>query len=273
MRLDVTLQRQSKFIVGIVVVVFASFFVAFALAVGGLSEHSPSGFELIGVGLDQESNLKPNDNLEPEGGNDNLVPVALRYEVGPFDTVPGEIELLDFNFPYYDKATGELLPLPLCITNEMSSTWWFDLKVTGGYTPEDTLGYWPWMGISFWQDQDKDGTPEMIQGWNLEYQDITDCLEDPCCCTTSVWRGTPAWCGNTVCLDSNQYPALTGGLEYFNNEYLPNDQTEIPGKEVYVKIGLLYSGCPLDEQQFAYILAQKRWIFPQNPRLPDGNIR
>ena len=254
MRLDVTVQRQSKFIIGIIVVVVASFFVAFALAVGGLCLHLPNGSQMPGVSLESM------DIPEPNTGNEHLVPVAFRYEVGPFDTEAGEIELMDFYFPYYDQETGELLPLPLCITNEMSQTWWFDLRVEGGYTPEDTAGFWPWMGISIYQDQDKDGVAELIQGWNLEYTLMNP--EDPCC-DSSYWHGVPAWCGNVVCLDSNQYPTLMGGLEYWDEEFT-YELGEIPGKEVYVEIGLLFSGCPLEDQQFAYILAQKRCNFPNN---------
>ena len=248
MKLDVTVPRQSKIIIGISVVVVASFVVAFALAVGGLCEHSPNGSQVLGAGLES------NNIFEPNTGNEHLVPVASKYEVGPFDTVAGEIELIDFNFPYYDKATGELSDLPLCITNEMAATWWFDLRILGGYTPEETAGFWPELGISFWQDQDKDGTPEMIQGWNLEYDYLGKCPDDPCC-SCDIWRGSAAWCGNNVCLDSNQYPTLLGGLENFVSE-CTNDLGYIPGKEVTMKIGLLFSGCPLDEQQFAYVLAQ-----------------
>jgi hypothetical protein len=259
MKLDVTtLQRQSKIIIGIRVVLVASFFVAIALAVGGLCDEH--GTKILGVGLVS--------NDIPETGNDHLVPVAQKYVIDGFDTEAGEIELIDYNFPYIDE-NGNLLPLPLCITNQMAQEWSFTLRVKGGYTPENTDGFWPWMGISVWQDQDKDGEKEMIQGWNLEY---TDMGKDPnCdCCSCRIWEGRPGWCGNKVCLDSNQYPVLMGGLEHFTEEYYPDGLTEIPGKEVAIKIGLLFSGCPLDEQQFAYILAQKKDVIsPTNPRLPS----
>ncbi|GAG78058.1 unnamed protein product, partial [marine sediment metagenome] len=243
MRLDVTVQRQSKIIIGITVVVVTSFFVAFALAVGALCIQS-QGSPMPNVGLGS------NDIAEPKTGNEHLVPVASKYCFGPFDTEPGEIELLDYYFPYYNQDTGELLPLPLCITNEMSQTWWFDIKVTGGYTPEETVGFWPELGITIWQDQNKDGFPEMIQGWNIEWT-LTN-PDDPCC-VPRIYHGVPAWCGNVVCLDSNQYPILTGGLEGFVSDLYPDQQDKIPGKEVYINVGLLFSGCPLDEQQFAYV--------------------
>ena len=171
MRLDVTVQRQSKIIIGITVVVVASFFVAFGLAVGGLCIQS-QGSPMPNVGLGSI------DIAEPKTGNEHLVPVASKYCVGPFDTVPGEIELMDYYFPYYNQDTGELLPLPLCITNDMSQTWWFDIKVTGGYTPEETSAFWPELGITSWQDQNKDGFPELIQGWNIEWT-LTN-PDDPC---------------------------------------------------------------------------------------------
>jgi hypothetical protein len=252
MRLDVTVQRQSKIIKWIIVVVIASIFVAFALAVGVLCVHTPNESQILGLGL--ESSDDP--------GNEHCVPVAFKYEIGPFDTEKGEIELVDFYFPYINKATGELLPLPLCITNTMAESWWFELRIKGGYTPETTDLYWPELGISFWQDQNKDDVPEMIQGWNLEYDaPVKDESCDCCSCYTII--GRPAWCGNTVCLHSNQYPDLKGGLECFTSQ-CPEDQSGvIPGKEVTMKIGLLFSGCPLESQQFAYILAQKRCYFPQ----------
>jgi hypothetical protein len=266
MRLDVTIQRQSKIINGIKVVLVASFFVAIALAVGGLCDESRAGSEILGVGL------VSNDIPEPEPGNEHYVPVAQRYELGPFDTEAGEIELIDYYFPYIDRETGELLPLPLCITNEMSQTWWWDLRIKGGYTPEDTEGFWPWMGISVYQDQDKDGRAELIQGWNLEW--FYEGKDPNCdCCSCEIWRGIPAWCGNKVCLDSNQYPVLMGGLENFVSEHYPECDgevlTEIPGKEVYFEFGLKFSGCPLDEQEFAYVLAQKRCNFPNISPTPE----
>jgi hypothetical protein len=198
---------------------------------------------------------------------------AYRYQVGPFDTEAGEIELIDYYFPYIDEVTGELLPLPLCITNEMAQTWWWDLRIKGGYTPEDTAGCWPWMGISFYQDQNKDGIAELIQGWNLEWFDMG---KDPnCdCCSCNIWRGIPAWCGNKVCLDSNQYPVLMGGLENWVSEHYPFDGeqqlTEIPGKEVTIEFGLKFSGCPLDVQEFAYILAQKKDVI--SPTFPNSRV-
>ncbi|MHA1461305.1 MAG: hypothetical protein ACTSO8_07475 [Promethearchaeota archaeon] len=240
-----TVPRQSKIIIGISVVVVASFVVAFALAVGGLCEHSPNGSQVLGAGLES------NNIFEPNTGNEHFVPVASKYELGPFDTEAGEIELIAYNFPYI-TPDGEFLPLPLCIDNVMAQTWWFDLRIDGGYTPEETAGFWPELGIVFYQDQDKDGIAEQIQGWNIEWT-LTN-PDDPCC-ADEIWHGVPAWCGNTVCLDSNQYPVLTGGLEDFVSE-CTNDLGFIPGKEVYIKIGLLFSGCPLDDQQFAYVLAQ-----------------
>jgi hypothetical protein len=263
MKLDVTSQRQSNIINGFKVVLVTSFFVAIALAVGGLCGHSLNGSETIGEGL---------ETSDPEPGNEHQVPVAFRYEVGPFDTVPGEIELIDYYFPYINDD-GTLNPLPLCIDNYEAQTWWWDLRIKGGYTPEDTEGCWPWMGISFYQDQNKDGRAELIQGWNLDWTRVGD---DPnCdCCSCDIWRGVPAWCGNKVCLDSNQYPVLMGGLENWMSEHYPTGPdgaplTEIPGKEVYIEFGLKYSGCPLDEQEFAYILAQKRCNFPNFPQLPS----
>ncbi|MFX1566990.1 MAG: hypothetical protein ACFFCV_01335 [Promethearchaeota archaeon] len=126
------------------------------------------------------------------------------------------------------------------------------------------------MGISIYQDKNKDGVAEMIQGWNLDWTPLNP--EDPCC-VPKHWLGVPAYCGNVVCLDSNQYPVLSGGLENFISEHYPckdgEQLTEIPGKEVYIEFGLKYSGCPLDEQEFAYILAQKRCIFPNFPQLPS----
>lgn len=255
MRLDVTLQRQSIFIIGIVVVV-TSFFVAFALAVGGLSLQSS---QMLGVGMALEPNTDNLDTQDSEMEENYLVPVAYEYCVGPFDTVPGEIKLIDYYFPYINED-GSLEPLPLCITNEMAQTWWWEVEVTGGYSPVNTDGYWPWMGITIHQDQNKDGFAEMIQGWNLEW--TCENCDEPCC-IPKTWKAEVAWCGNNVCLQSNQYPLLSGGLENFVTMTVPNDEfgnplTEIPGKEVYVNFGLLWEGCELDTQQFAYILAQKR---------------
>ncbi len=257
MRLDVTVQRQSKIIIWVKVVVIASIFVAFALAVGGLCVRSQNGSQILGM------NLESNDILEPQAGNEHLVPVAYEGEIGPFDTVPGTIELVDYYFPYYDAATGELLPLPLCITNEMAQTWWFEFKICGLYHPLDTDAFYPQMGIAFYQDQDKDGIREYIQGWNLEW---TNMGKDPecMCCSCYIWEARAGWCGNKVCLASNQLPVVGGGLEFLNLVLPDNsDGVTIPGKEVYIHVGLIFAGCDLEDQQFAYILAQERCYFPQ----------
>ncbi len=247
MKLDVTVQRQSKIIIGISVVVIASFVVAFALAVGGLCLHPLKDSQMIGAGLESSDDL----------GNEHLVPVALKYEIGGLSTEAGEIELMSFNNPYFDEFGNQIEDLPLCITNDMAKLWDFTLRVKGGYTPEDTLGFWPELGITFWQDQDKVDGAEMIQGWNIEYGEPVK--DETCdCCNCYIWVGTPAWCGNEVCLVSNRYPTLMGGLEAYTSS-CPEDLTGfIPGKEVTIKIGLLFSGCPLGPQQFAYILAQKK---------------
>jgi hypothetical protein len=267
MRIDVTLQRQSIFIIGIVVVGITSFFVAFALAVGGPSLQSS---HMLGVGMALEANTDDLNTQDTEMEENYLVPVAFEYCVGPFDTEPGEIKLVDYYFPYIDEETGELLPLPLCITNEMAQEWYWVVEVTGGYSPLDTYSYWPWMGITVWQDQNKDGVPEMIQGWNLDW--TCENCDDPCC-VPKTWRADVAWCGNDVCLHSNQYPELSGGLENYCNMVIPEGLTEIPGKEVYIHFGLLWEGCELDEQQFAYILAQKKINYPLKSPAPDLELK
>jgi hypothetical protein len=256
MRLDVTVQRQSKIIKWIMVVVIASFFVAFALAVGGLCLHSQHGSQVHGVGLET------NNILEPSPGNELLVPLAYEGMIGPFDTVPGTIDLVDYYFPYYDAATGEFLPLPLCITNEMAQTWWFEFSICGNYDPVETDAFYPDMGIAFYQDQDKNGVAEYIQGWNLKWR--YDGKDPNCdCCSCHIWTAIPDWCGNKVCLSSNQYPVVGGGLEWLNVVYPDNSPGYIPGKEVYIHVGIVFAGCELEPQQFAYILAQKRCFFPQ----------
>jgi hypothetical protein len=255
MKLDVTVQRQSKIIIGIIVVVVTSFFVAFALAVGGLCLHLPNGSQMLGVGL------ASNDIFEPNTGNEHLVPIPYECLVGPLYTEPGSIELFEYNFPYYDLFTGEqLLPLPLCITNTMAQEWNFTIKVLGGYSPLDG-GDWPDYGFTFWQDDNKDGllTPdELVQGWKLDWSYVGKCPDDPCC-SCDIWIAEIDWCANAVCLDSTEAPVLLGPMEGCT---LTTQSDFELGKDVYFKISSRFEGGELEVQQFAVILAQKRCIFP-----------
>jgi len=263
MKLDVTLQRQSNIIIGISVVALASFFVASAMAVGGLCVYSPNGSQMLGVGLESS------DTSEPNTGNEHPVPIPYECIVGPMYTEPGSIELIDYNFPYYDIFTGEqLLPLPLCITNTMAQEWNFTIKTCGGYTPLES-DYWPLYGLTFWQDDNKDGflqDNELVQGWKFIWT-FVEKVEG--CCTCETWIATLAWCGNDVCLDSTDYPTLEGPLAGCTLT-TPPDIDDLD-KDVYMKISSLFEGCELEDQQFAVILAQKRCNFPSNPRLPSRN--
>jgi len=255
----------SIIIAGIIVLTILSIFVAYASEVGGPDRHSSYGSEILGIST---CSVLPedNDNIETqEVRKSSPVPVAQECELGPFDTEAGEIEIIENNFPYIDE-NGNLLPLPICITNEMAQTWNWTVRVKGGYSPIDTLGYWPGYGITVWQDSDKDYELELVQGWNIDW---TDLGKDPqCdCCSCRLWLAKPAYCGNKVCLDSNQYPEVIG---CDCDRIVPHNQDEIPGKEVYVQINTLWEGCPLEDQQFAYILAQKK---DEIPIIPNSRIK
>jgi hypothetical protein len=254
MKIDDSNKRYSMIIAGIMVLSIVSIFVAYLSAIGGQNLHFSNGFQILGVGTNPRLTEGSADKHSEDSRNSNPVPVAQNCTVGPFDTEAGEIEIIDCNFPYIDEY-GNLLPLPLCITNEMAQTWNWTVRVKGGYEPQDTFGYWPLYGITFWQDKNKDGEPELIQGWNIDWTRTVKCDG---CCSCWEWFGEPAWCGNKVCLDSNQYPTLIGCSGTYCDIQVPDGQTEIPGKEVYMKIDTLWEGCPLDTQQFAIILAHKK---------------
>lgn len=201
-----------------------------------------NGVEMSGLGLSFAS------------GTDEIVPISQGGSVGPFDTVPGTIEVI--------HAFGPEAPLPLCIDQSVVDAWSVVIKVTGGYTPECGMlkifqgpkpgecGYRGTLWVTFTEVQCHDG----------------DAVEE--CCTVKYYEATFTVC-QPFCLESNQYPVIDDPSLWF----VPGSQTgEIPGKEVWGCWSTKWSGCPLDEQEFVIISVQNNQILDNTIPSPQHHL-
>jgi len=154
---------------------------------------------------------------------------------GPFDTVRGELKVVDSKLPSMDDK------LPLCITNEwlLEQGYYVTVKSVGGYMPEC---------VKITVDQNKDN---VIEGYIYGRWTVLP-KPDGECCSTTYYKFTFYVC-KPICLDSNHLPL---GIE--------PDKTL--GKEVFVDWESKWSGCELDFQEFMVMLAHK--AMSQNPKLP-----
>ena len=187
------------------------------------SVESDSGLANPGISL---SSKAVESNLKTFGES-----VAEECEYGCLDTVPGYVTMIDGYIDY---------PLPLCLTPEEISDWYYVVEVYGGYHPECGM-------IEVWQKDELVG---------LIYVDWTF-LGDEGCCAPEYWLATFSLEEGVECidLDSNQYPIVDE-----NCEVLACSRT-IPGKEVCFSGYSCWAGCTQDSQRFMIISTHAISVF------------
>jgi hypothetical protein len=165
--------------------------------------------------------------------------IAEECEYGCLDTVPGYVTMLDGYIDY---------PLPLCLTAEEISDWWYTVEVYGGYHPE--CG-----SIEVWQKGEVVG---------ILYIDWTEVIPEECC-TPGVWMATFHLGEDVRCidLDSNQYPLLDE-----NCRVIACSET-IPGKEVCFAGYSCWAGCTQESQRFMIISTHAISVFDSTFGIPE----
>lgn len=211
MKID-RVRLDLSIVAGILLVLFVSIFL---------------GFALVGGFLTNSDNIKPSINLEYKkfqvdiAGTDPYLsgynPIVSVAQKGCccMDTLPGEIVIDSYNLPEV---------LPLCLTQEILDNYYLTVNVTGGYEP---IGG----SITLYQKFAKVGEIDVI--WTNADPEVTSCLE--------VWTATLVLTDGPIILESNQWPA---GAEPLFPEY-----ETIPGKRVCVSYESLWQGCNLEEKQ------------------------
>jgi len=184
MGIDDTEQRQSNLLVGILIVVVAFIFVAFALGMWGTKNFSENNVLPVNLGLFSQENNKP-ELQEPEIGNTVSVANGGCVEM---DTEAGSIEIIDAYLPQWEV-------LPLCITNDMLMDYYVTLRVTGGYAPE--CG-----SIKFYQKDAEVGRIDIR--WT--YLGHEPCYAD-------YWQATFTT-AEDIELESNQWPVIPDGYNF-----------------------------------------------------------
>jgi hypothetical protein len=174
------------------------------------------------------------------GSSDVLVPKKGVF--GPFDTVPGEMELI--------RSVLPVDPLPLKITNEYLDDYWILVGTTGGYS---------WV----------DGCIKVMQAKSDE--SIWDNVVGIIDITAMPVQGPHGWAyynltftvsgDHPIILDSNHPPDSPLG------DFCVWGPSDLD-KFVHLKVSTTWEGCHLPEQQFMVILAHK--VMSQNkPPTPD----
>lgn len=178
-------------------------------------------------------------------GTRSDVTVAEDLVFGPWDTEKGSITAIDTNI---DTS----IILPLCYLNvDIADNWWVTYKVVGGYEPiNGTVWYFSQKG----EIVDNELRPGMWVGYYVTWYYLGHSTTN---CCTEYWQLTfDTDCNNWGCLDSNQYP---DGAEH-NSSF-----STIPGKEVWLNVSTLWSGCSDPDQQFTLISLQELISpYPQN---------
>lgn len=141
--------------------------------------------------------------------------------VGPFDTVPGTLEVKEEVLP--------VGPLPLCIDNDYLKDFYVTVRSIGGYSPKWANVILNQMKTGVWCDY------ELNVDW-------TDSIVPGCPCAVD-YKFTFS-VDNPVCLDSNHLP------EGFDQEITLD-------KEVWFHYSTMWEGCHEVSQQFPVILAHK----------------
>ncbi|MHA2288429.1 MAG: hypothetical protein ACXABG_06545 [Promethearchaeota archaeon] len=204
------------------------------------NKYSEESSDDLSKGIKMSSNI-PEDNFSEayiSGASDVSVPEKGVF--GPFDTVPGTIEIFAQNLPEE--------PLPLKITDEYLDDYWVVVGTYGGYSWID--GY-----IKVMQAKSDETIWDNIVG----YIEITATeILGPHGWTTYNLTFTVVG-DHPIILDSNHPPVSPlGDFWVFGPDNLD--------KWVWFKVSTTWEGCRLPEQQFMVILAHK--ALSQNPKLP-----
>ena len=237
MRIDTTDQRQSKYIVGILIITVFAICVAIVFGCGGYLRVKQDNYNLI------NSNFSLN-LIEGSSGNEKIVTVAQGTALYDLDTEVGYIEGL-----------GEVLPnwevVPLCITDELLAPYWVTIKSVGGYKP-----YGNWF-IDIFQD-----AKELVVGRErigqiaLIYTEVPE-LSGSC---YTVYNITFDVVGECISVDSNNFPDFPPGWVLTKEVYCTPDLN----KKVDIEISTYWYGCGEPYQRFELILSQKI-VFPESP--------
>ena len=178
-------------------------------------------------------NTNKNMRLGTSAATDSIVTVAEDLVFGPWNTEQGSITEIDRNIDMSD--------LPLCDLNvHITNNWWILYKVVGGYEPiNGTMWYFSQKG----EIVDNELIPGMLVGYYVIWYYAGHSTEN---CCTDYWLLTfDDACNNWGCLDSNQYPA--------GAEPMQDCTRTIPGKEVYLNVSTMWSGCDCEDQRFTLI--------------------
>ncbi|MHA2280759.1 MAG: hypothetical protein ACXAC5_07895 [Promethearchaeota archaeon] len=236
MKIDTTDQRQSKFIIGsLVITVFAICF-AIAFGCGGYFRVKQDDYYL------PNSSFSPN-SIADSSGNKKIVAVAQRMEWDNLDTEIGKIEIVTEVLPDWQVV-------PLCITDELLEDYWVTIKVTGNYIPYDG-----WF-IDLYQDRDDDKSDkEFIGRINL----VRTIIQTGCCWT--VYNITFDVVRDCIKVESNHFPIdIPAGWNLIKNV----DCTPNLNKFVDIVFSTHWYGCGEPDQRFELILSQKI-VFPESP--------
>lgn len=241
MRIDTTDQRQSKFIVGILIITVFAICVAIVFGYGDYLRVKQNDYYLLNSSF--SLNL-----IEDSSGNKKFVTVAQGMAVNDVDTEEG-----------YIVGIGELLPdwsegVPLCITDTLLAPYWVTVEVYGGYEPYNLFNGWY---IDVFQDTDDDKlTKEFIGRINLIVREVPGL---PDCCYT-VYEITFDVVPECINIESNYHPVFPDGWVLTPNDAFTTDLN----KKVDFVLNTHWFGCGEDYQRFELILSQKI-VFPESP--------
>ena len=179
-----------------------------------------------------------------------IVTIAEDFVFGPWDTEQGSITEIE-------NTIDTSIELPLCDLHvDITKDWYVIYKVVGGYEPINGTWYFSQKGEIVYNDL----IPGMYVGYNIIWTDMGHSTEN---CCTHYWKLTfGTACNNWACIDSNQYPAGAVPVD--------PDCTTIPGKEVWLNVSSLWSGCECEDQQFTLISLQDHYFVPIIGNTPEN---
>ncbi|MFX1377281.1 MAG: hypothetical protein ACFFA0_15885 [Promethearchaeota archaeon] len=236
MRIDTANQRQSKFIVGILVITVFTICFAIVLGYGDYLKDEPDNCYL------SNSNCSPNA-IEVCSGNNDLVTVTQRKELEDLDTEKGKIEIIKEELPAWTVV-------PLCIDDDLVAPYYVLVKVTGGYKPYDGWS------IKLYQDRDDDKNNKEYIGTIKMVPTIVPELSG-CCWTVYNITFDVVGC---IKVESNHFPDIPAGWDLIKEVPCTPDLN----KEVDIVISTHWYGCGEPYQRFEVILSQKN-VFPDSP--------